>query len=142
MWKPSLKQHILNTYSIDYYSNLIKHLLEHHVLYICQHHPDTLQEDIDDVGMEMDRLPIPSSPSLQGETQVDLKIEINNNVKINQRQLNKYHIIKIFCGQKAHKKNWKPCSDVKILSYLDRWEVKVVKEVLLFLGQWEPGLVK
>lgn len=94
MWKPSLKQHILNTYSIDYYSNLIKHLLEHHVLYICQHHPDTLQEDIDDVGMEMDRLPIPSSPSLQGETQVDLKIEINNNVKINQRNLNKYHIIK------------------------------------------------
>lgn len=85
MWKPSLKQHILNTYSIDYYSNcsLIKHLLEHHILYICQHHPDTLQEDIDDVGMEMDRLPIPSSPSLQGETQVDLKIEINNNVKIN-----------------------------------------------------------
>lgn len=130
MWKPSLKQHILNTYSIDYYSNLIKHLLEHHVLYICQHHPDTLQEDIDDVGMEMDRLPIPSSPSLQGETQVDLKIEINNN------------IINIFCGQKAHKKNWKPCSDVNLLSYLDRWEVKVVKEVLLFLGKWEPGLVQ
>lgn len=104
MWKPSLKQHILNTNSIDYYSNLIKHLLEHHVLYICQHHPDTLQEDIDDVGMEMDRLPIPSSPSLQGETQVDLKIEINNNVKINQRNLNKYHIINKFCGQKAQKK--------------------------------------
>lgn len=54
----------------------MKHLLEHHVLNISQHHPDTLQEDIDDVGMEMDRLPIPSSPSLQGETQVDLKIEI------------------------------------------------------------------
>lgn len=139
MWKPSLKQHILNTYSIDYYSNLIKHLLEHHVLYICQHHPDTLQEDIDDVGMEMDRLPIPSTPSLQGETQVDLKIEINNNVKINQRNLNKYHIINIFCGQKAHKK--KVGNHVQ-MSYLDRWEVKVVKEVLLFLGQWEPGLVK
>lgn len=86
MWKPSLKQHILNTN--NYYSNFMKHLLEHHVLYISQHHPDTLQEDIDDVGMEMDRLPIPSSPSLQGETQVDLKIEINNNVKINQRNLN------------------------------------------------------
>lgn len=98
----------------------MKHLLEHHVLYISQHHPDTLQEDIDDVGMEMDRLPITSTPSLQGETQVDLKIEINNNVKINQRNLNKYHIINIFGGPKAHKKNRKPCSDVNLLSYLDR----------------------
>lgn len=68
-------------------------------MYIGQHHPYTLQEDIDDVGMEMDRLPVPSSPSLQGETQVDLKIETCNTVKINQSWIDSVIKLNIDCGK-------------------------------------------
>ena len=51
-------------------------LLEHHILYISQHDAHTLQEHIDDVGVDMDRLTVPAPSSLQGEAQVNLKIEI------------------------------------------------------------------